>query len=204
MEEPAAQKAAADYLMKEHQISERRAGGLLALPRDTKRHHLKGKNENPRRQRMGELARERQRFGYRRLTALLRREGQCVNHQRVYRLDRELGLALRSKRRQRTSRSILLGKAMPSRPNQHWAMDFISDTLASGQAFRALTLIDQYTRECPALEVDTSLPGLRVIRVLEQLAQQRGLPDEITCENGPEFVSRAVRAWCAQKGVLLR
>ena len=83
-------------------------------------------------------------------------------------------------------------------------MDFVSDTLATGQSFRAPARVDKYTRECPAIEVDTSLPSLRVIRVLERLAQERGLPDEITCDNGPEFVSRRLRAWCAQKGVLLR
>jgi putative transposase len=83
-------------------------------------------------------------------------------------------------------------------------MDFVSDSLANGQKFRAFTLVDQYTRECPAIEVDTSLPSLRVIRVLERLAQERNLPQEITCDNGPEFVSRRRQAWCAQKGVLLR
>jgi putative transposase len=83
-------------------------------------------------------------------------------------------------------------------------MDFVSDSLAGGQKFRAFTLVDQYTRECPAIEVDTSLPSLRVIRVLELLAQERGLPEEMTCDHGPEFVSRRLQAWCAQMGVLLR
>ena len=170
MVEPAAKKAAADYLIKEHQMSERRACRLLHLQRATKQYRAKGKHGDALRQRLGELARQRQRFGYRRLTALLRREGQAVNHKRVYRLYRELGLAMRSKRRRRIHPTSLPEKAvLPTRPNQRWAMDFVSDTLASGQSFRALTLVDQYTRECPAIEVDTSLPGLRVIRVLEQL-----------------------------------
>jgi putative transposase len=83
-------------------------------------------------------------------------------------------------------------------------MDFVSDPWATGQSFRALTLIDQYTRECPAIEIDPSLPGRRVIRVLERLAHERGLPEEMTCDHGPEFVSRRLPAWCAQKRVLLR
>jgi putative transposase len=83
-------------------------------------------------------------------------------------------------------------------------MDFVSDPLANGQKFPAFTLVDPYTRECPALEVDTSLPSRRVIRVLERLAQERGLPEEMTGNNGPAFVSRRRPAWCAQKGVLLR
>jgi putative transposase len=204
MVEPAAKKAAAAHLVQEHRMSERRACRLLDLHRATKRYRAKRQNEDPLRQRLGELARQRQRFGYRRLTALLRREGRKVNHKRVYRLYRDLGLALRSKRR-RTGKAALPGKAQETaRPNQHWAMDFVSDTLATGQSFRALALVDKYTRECLAIEVDTSLPGLRVIRVLERLAQERGLPEEITCDNGPEFISRVLQAWCAQKGVLLR
>jgi putative transposase len=83
-------------------------------------------------------------------------------------------------------------------------MDFVSDRLATGQSFRALALVDQYTRECLAIEVATSRPALRGIRVWERLAQPRGLAEEITCDNGPEFVARAVHAWCAQKGLLLR
>ena len=204
MVEPAAKKAAAEYLMKAHQMSERRACRLVEVHRATKQYRTKRKHEDTLRQRLGELARQRQCFGYRRLTALLRREGQTINHKRVYRLYRELGLAMRRKRRPRSSRAALPAKVMPSRANQHWAMDFVSDTVAGGQPFRAFTLVDQYTRECPAIEVDTSLPGLRVIRGLERLRQERGLPEEITCDNGPEFVSRAVQAWCAQKGVLLR
>jgi putative transposase len=204
MVEPAAQKAAVDHLVREHQMSERRACRLLQFPRATKRYQAKSPPDDGLRQRLGELARQRQRFGYRRLTALLQREGRQANHKRVYRLYRELGLALRRKRRRLLRTGVPQTKGQPSRPNQHWAMDFVSDTLATGQSFRALTLIDQYTRECPAIEIDTSLPGLRVIRVLERLAHERGLPEEITCDNGPEFVSRRLQAWCAQKGVLLR
>jgi putative transposase len=83
-------------------------------------------------------------------------------------------------------------------------MDFVSDTLASGRMFRSLTIIDEYTRECPAIEVDTSLPGLRVIRVLDRLAEIRGLPEEIRVDRGPEFVCRALRSWCEHRQILLR
>jgi putative transposase len=83
-------------------------------------------------------------------------------------------------------------------------MDFLCDTLAFGRTFRILTIVDEHTRECLATEADTSLPGLRVIRVLEQLAVTRGLPEEIHVDHGPEFVSRALRAWCEEHRVLLR
>jgi putative transposase len=204
MVEPAAKKAAAVHLVQEYRMSERRACRLVQLPRATKRYCLKSKTDDGLWQRLGELARQRQRFGYRRLTVLLQREGRKANHKRVYRLYRDLGLALRRKKRYQLRAAVPPAKGQPGRPNQHWAMDFVSDSLATGQSFRALALVDKYTRECLAIEVDTSLPGLRVIRVLERLAQQRGLPEEITCDNGPEFVSRAVQAWCAQKGLLLR
>lgn len=204
MVEPAAQKAAAAHLMAEHQMSERRACRLVNLSRSTQRYRVRQQRDDGLRQRLSELARQRQSFGYRRLTALLQREGHSANHKRVYRLYRDLGLALRRKRRHRVRAVVLPTKEQPFRPNQHWAMDFVSDSLANGQKFRAFTLVDQYTRECPAIEVDTSLPSLRVIRVLERLAQERGLPEEISCDNGPEFVSRRLQAWCAQKGVLLR
>jgi len=136
---------------------------------------------------------------------LLRREGNQVNHKPVYRLYREEGLVMRRKRHRRSAqRQAAPALAPASRANQRWAMDFVSDTLANGRRFRVLTVVDEYTRECPIVEVDTSLPGLRVIRALERLATQRGLPQEVRVDNGPEFVCRAVRAWCESQHILLR
>ena len=118
--------------------------------------------------RLLELAGNRQRFGYRRLAALLRREGRLINHKRVYRMYRALGLAMRKRRRRHARREEAGCAVSPlQRVNQRWAMDFVSDRLAYGRTFRVLTIIDEYTRECLAMEADTSLPGLRVIRVLE-------------------------------------
>ena len=160
--------------------------------------------DSPLNKRLGELARQRQRFGYRRLTALLQREGWAVNHKKIYRLYREQGLALRRKKRgHRMRQPNAAAKNMLSRPNQRWAMDFVSDTLASGRPFRSLTIVDEYSRECPAIEVDTSLPGLRVLRVLQRMAETCGLPTEIRVDHGPEFVSRSVRSWCEDHQVLL-
>jgi putative transposase len=165
-----------------------------------------GKDDDLVSRRLVDLARQRQRFGYRRLTALLQREGFTVNHKKVYRIYREQGLAMR-----RRKRRYIVGGTQPvsteaalNHVNQRWAMDFVNDTLANGRTFRALTIVDEYTRECPAIEADTSLPGARVIRVLKQLSSARGLPAEIRVDNGPEFISRAVRSWCADKHVLLR
>jgi putative transposase len=90
-----------------------------------------------------------------------------------------------------------------TRPNQRWGMDFVSDSLADGRTFRALAIVDHYTRECPAIEVDLSLPGARVVRVLERLAEERGLPEAIRVDNGPEFVSDTIRRWCECRHVRL-
>jgi len=191
--------------MKQHGLSERRACRLTQLARSTQRRKLPGKADDSVAQRLAELARERQRFGYRRLTALLRREGRNVNHKRIYRLYRDLGLAMRRrKRRHSRQRLAAATKSDLHRANQRWAMDFVADTLAHGRTFRVLTILDEHTRECLAIETDTSLPGLRVLRVLERLAQTRGLPEEIHVDNGPEFVSRSVRSWCEKHRVLLR
>jgi putative transposase len=183
--------------IQQHGISERRACRLTQLARSTQRRKLRGKADEAIAQRLTELARERQRFGYRRLTALFRREGQQVNHKRIYRLYRDLGLALRKRKHRHSGQRLAAATKLPLKAaNQRWAMDFVADTLAHGRTFRVLTIIDEYTRECLAVETDTSLPGLRVIRVLERLAQTRGLPDEIQVDHGPEFVCRSVRSWC--------
>jgi putative transposase len=178
---------------------------LTQLARSTQRRKLRGKADEGIAQRLTELARERQRFGYRRLTALFRREGQKVNHKRIYRLYRDLGLAMRRRKRRHSGQRLAAATKLPLKAaNQRWAMDFVADTLAHGRTFRVLTIIDEYTRECLAIETDTSLPGRRVIRVLEQLADSRGLPEEIHVDHGPEFVCRSVRSWCEKHRVLLR
>jgi putative transposase len=175
------------------------------MARSTQRRKVKAKADDEDKQRLQQLARERQRFGYRRLTALLRREGRNINHKRVYRMYRELGLAMRRRKRKHSGQRLAAAATTRlERANQRWAMDFVSDTLAYGRTFRVLTIIDEYTRECLAVEADTSLPGLRVIRALQRLADRRGLPEEIHVDHGPEFICRSVRSWCEEHRVLLR
>lgn len=156
--------------------------------------------------RLRELASVRVRYGYRRLHILLRREGWRVNHKRVYRLYHLEGLLVRSNiRRKRVSALRPLRPLLPAAqaPNEHWSMDFMSDSLASGQRLRLLTLVDNMTRESPAIEVDRSLTGQRVVAVLERLAAQRGLPQILQLDNGPEFTSRALDEWAHRRGVKL-
>jgi putative transposase len=192
------------FLQERFAVSQRRACGLAGIQPSTVRYRPRGRDDEPLRRRLGELARERSRFGYRRLYVLLRREGQLVNHKRVLRLYRLAGLKLRRQKRKRMP-SVARGiPSLPTKPNECWALDFVSDTLAWGRRIRCLTVVDCFTRESPAIEIDTSLPGARVVRLLDQLSLQRGLPETIVMDNGPELTSRVLDQWAYEHGVQLR
>jgi putative transposase len=126
-----------------------------------------------------------------------------VNHKRTERLYREEGLALRKKRKRKGAAGARVVLPSPQRTNERWSMDFVTDNIVTGRRFRALTIVDDFSRECPAIKVDTSLGGRRVVAVLERLAETRGLPEVITIDNGPEFVSRSLDEWAYRKGVKL-
>jgi putative transposase len=146
----------------------------------------------------------RARFGYRRLHVLLEREGFVVNHKRIHRLYRDAGLQVRRRRRKHLTRGYRVPLPTPSRRLERWSMDFTVDTLADGRGFRTLNIVDDFTRECVAIEVDRSLPGLRVARVLDRLHAAVGLPACLVCDNGPEFAGRTLDAWAYAHGVALR
>ena len=126
-----------------------------------------------------------------------------VNHKRTERIYREEGLALRRKRRRKGAAGLRVVMPSPRRPNERWSMDFVADSIVTGRRFRALAIVDDYPRECPAIEVDTSLGGARVVSVLERLEEVRGLPEVITMDNGPEFAGRSLDEWAYRKGVKL-
>ena len=155
------------------------------------------------RERMRELAHQRRRFGCPRIHLLLQREGLVINHKRTERLYREEGLSLRKRKRKKTAAMTRVILPAPERPNQRWSMDFVTDSLVTGRRFRALVIIDDYSRECPAIEIDTSIGGRRVVQVLERLAESRGLPEVITLDNGPEFTGKALDEWAYSRGVKL-
>jgi putative transposase len=191
-------------------FSERRAGRLIGIQRSVARYECQARDPPGLRERLCALqmkgcalAAERRRYGYRRLHVLLRREQFPVNHKRVYRLYREEDLMVRRRKRKRMCGASRVPASTPDRGNQRWSMDFVADSLASGRRIRVLTVVDDFTRECLATEVDTSLPGLRVARVLDRLAAHRGLPETITVDNGPEFAGRALDAWAYQHQVQL-
>jgi putative transposase len=192
------------YVEVGYQMSERHACRLVELGRSTLRYRArKAERDATLRTRLKELAAQRMRFGYRRLTAMLVREGTPANHKRVYRLYREEGLAMRIRQRRRIRWNGAVTRPAATKPNQRWSMDFVSDCVSCGKVIRMLTLVDDCTRECPVIEVDTSLGGLRVGRVLDRMASERGLPEAIVVDNGPEFRGRALAAWSEQRGVRL-
>ena len=184
-------------------LSERRACLLIDISSSVYRYRTQLGNDDVLRRRLRELAEQRKRFGSPRLHILLKREGLVINHKRTERLYREEGLALRKKRRRKGAAGVRVVIPFPQRTNERWSMDFVTDSIVTGRRFRALTIVDDYSRECPVIEVDTSLGGRRVVSVLERMSEIRGLPEAITIDNGPEFAGRALDEWAYRKGVKL-
>jgi putative transposase len=190
-------------LQREGEQSERRACALAGMGRSSYRYRAHRRADGELRERLRSLAAERRRFGYRRLTVLLRREGWAVNPKRIYRLYRAEGLAVRPRQRKRWAATARAPLRRPTQADQLWTMDFTQDALTSGRKFRTLNLMDGYTREALAIEADSSLSGARVVRVLERLRQTRGRPEQIQMDNGGEFTSRVVDQWAFAQGVQL-
>ena len=186
-----------------HGLSEKRACGLIGITRWINRYKSRRDPQSRLRMRLRELAGTRVRYGYRRLTVLLRREGWPVNAKRVYRLYREEGLQVQTARRAKRATHARVPLPEPVRPNQRWSMDFISDRLADGRWFRILTVVDQYTRECLCAYADRSQTGEKVVEQMKRLTKLRKAPESITTDNGSEFAGAAMDAWAHQAGVKL-
>ena len=182
------------FAQAEHGLSERTACKLLGVERSSYRYEPRPDRNAELREELVTLARQKPRYGYRRLHVLLSRRGYEVNVKRVYRLYVEERLMVRRKRRKRLVRDRSAEPRLTG-PNQEWAMDFIVDGLATGRMVRILSVVDAYTRECLALEADTNLGSGRVTRVLERVIAERGRPENVRSDNGPEFTSRRMIGW---------
>lgn len=200
---PSVQRDAVNYVVKHHPISLRRALRLVHLGPSSFYYRPKPDRNLWLRTRLRELAEERRRFGAPRMLYLIRREGHIVNKKRLERIYREEGLSLKNRRRKKRGMHLRVVLPAPVRQNERWSMDFVSDSIAGVRKFRCLTIVDDFTRECPAIEVDTSLTGLRVSHVLERMKRTRGLPEVLTCDNGPEFISHTLDAWAFENRVKL-
>lgn len=200
---PQVRRQAVDVLREELGFGITRACGLVGISRSLYGYRSRRPVAAGLRERMCELAGEKRRYGYRRIHLLLRREGSQINRKRVYRLYREAGLAVRRRKRKRIGLFERKPLPKPTAVNRSWSMDFVSDGLCDGRKLRCLTIVDDCSRECPAIEVDTSITGRRVVAVLERLADLRGLPLSITVDHGPEFEGQVLDAWAYQRGVRL-
>ena len=192
-------KATVERLRSEYAFSERRACRLIGLAVSTYRYQQRRDDTSLCEQLMA-LAREKPRYGYRRLQVLLLRTGTVANHKRVWRVYHEAGLSVKRRKRKRLVR---VGRTCEtvSAPNQEWALDFASDRLATGRSLRVLSVVDAFTRECIALEVDTGFASRRVTRVLEVALARRAWPQRIRWDNGPEFTARHFLAWCIERQI---
>ena len=173
------------------------------MSRSTLRRKSRRDPQEALRRRLRELAAIRVRYGYRRLTVLLKREGWQVNAKRIYRLYTEEGLIVRTKQRKKLASRNRVSAACATTPNQRWSMDFVHARLTDHRWFRVLTVIDQFTRECLLLYADVSMSGAKVAAALAPIVRKRGAPQSITCDNGSEFSSKAMDTWAWQAGIQL-
>lgn len=201
MVSPANRRDVVAHFRADFALSERRACELAGQSRSVQRHRSTRQAMPGLTDRLVELAKERPRFGYRRLGLLLKRDGFAVNHKRVYRLYSGLGLAVRRKTRRRASQAPREARPKATMPNECWSMDFLSDSLTDGRTLRFFTAIDDCSKLCVALTSDVSLPALRVTRSLDEAIERHGKPRAIRTDNGPEFTSKHFDVWAYTHGI---
>lgn len=200
---PAAKREMADYVTESYEVSCSHACGLFSLARSTRYYPCRPRDDQPLREALRKTAQKRKRWGYRRLIVLLRRDGWTDNHKRIERVYREEGLQVPKRRKRKTACKRNGKPAPPVQANDRWSMDFVHDVTAEGRKIRALNVVDDCTRECLWIEVDTSLSGARVTRVLDCLVDLRGKPERLVTDNGPEFTGHKLDQWACENGVLL-
>ena len=186
------------------QVSVRQACRLVSLPRSLYRYQRKPKDDTALMDALEDLVRKHPAIGFWKCYYRLRRKGYSCNHKRLYRVYKQLKLNIRRRIKRRLPQRVKQPLLVPGALNQAWSMDFMSDSLVDGRRFRLLNIIDDYNRESLWIEVDTSLPSLRVIRVLERLIEMRGKPLRIRVDNGPEFISDKLQLWCEENHIQLQ
>ena len=189
--------------MAEFGASDRQACHTVQLSRCAFRYRAKRTRDEPIAQQLRQLAEKQPRWGCDKMSDYLRNEGHAWNHKRIRRVYRALSLHLKRKPKKRLPIRVAQTLAVPEQVNQTWSLDFMSDALSSGRTFRTLNGIDDFNREALWIEVDTSLPAERVVRVLEQLLDWRGKPASIRMDNGPELISQPLESWAKEKEIEL-
>ena len=195
---PDAKRDAVVHAMQEHGVSQRRACEALSVDRSSMRYRSVRPDDASIREAMKKVASERRRFGYRRIHVMLERQGIIMNLKKLRRLYREEKLTVRKRGGRKRALGTRRPLALPSRPNERWSLDFVSDAFTDGRRFRVLAVVDDYTRECLCLVADTSLSGARLTRELDDLISRRTKPKTIVSDNGTEMTSMAILKWCQQ------
>jgi len=194
-------KRACSKAIQEYGISQRRACKLTGVNRATARYTPDKNTDDALQRSIKEIALEKRRFGYRRIHMILKRRGEKVNHKKVFRIYQELGLKVLKRGGRKRALGVRKTREKADRINQRWALDFVSDSLVTGRKIRMLTVIDEYSRKCLGIILDTSISGLRVARELDTLIESNGRPERILSDNGTEFTSNAIVKWSMEKGV---
>lgn len=193
----------ANYAIREFGVSERQACWTIQISRCAYRYQTKRSGDEALAQELQHLARRQPRWGCGKMTDYLRNQGHTWNHKRIYRVYRELSLHLKRKPKKRLPARTAQALGVPVQANETWSLDFMSDSLSNGRTFRTLNVIDDFNREALWIEVDTSLPAERVVRVLEQLLSWRGRPTRIRMDNGPELIARRLESWAKDRQIEL-
>lgn len=188
----------------DQQLSNRKACKLIGISRTTCQYQAKSKDDTELQTALTALTTKHAAIGFWQCCYRLWNRGHWWNHKRIYRVYTDMKLNIRRRAKKRLPERVKQPLSVPTAPNQVWSIDFMSDSLVDGRKFRLLNIIDDFNRESLAMEVDTSLPSLRVIRVLEKLITERGYPANIRCDNGPEFISHKLEEWCAARRITLQ
>ena len=189
------------HLIDAHGVSQRRACAAMQADRSTVRYQSKRADDSQLREEIKLVAKERRRFGYRRIQVMLERKGIFMNHKKLRRIYAEEKLQVRRRGGRKRALGTRKPMVLPDGSNQRWSLDFVNDAFTDGRRFRILTVIDDYTRENLALVADTSLSGTRVSRELERIVAERGMPTTIVSDNGTEFTSMAILQWVQNNGI---
>ena len=198
---PKTKRVWANILTNDHHISQRRAFKLVDLNRSVGRYATKRIQDKETCEKIKSVAMERPRFGYRRIHVVLRKNGLRINHKRLFRLYKEMGLKVRKRGSRKRALGPRISKVKAIRINQVWSLDFMSDRLVDGRKIRLLNIIDEFTRESLKMVVDTSLSGGRVARELDELVKSRGKPGQVISDNGTEFTSLAILKWSEEEKI---
>ena len=192
------------FMVDQHNLSIRQACRIVNIPRSTYQYKIKNNDGDLQIiQLLGELVEKHPSIGFWKCFHRIRRQGHQWNHKRVYRVYTQMKLNIRRRAKKRLPARVKQALFQPKKINQVWSIDFMSDSLWNGRRYRLLNIIDDFNREVLSIEADTSLPTLRVIKVLDKLIFSRGIPEMIRVDNGPEFISNKLDAWCKDHKIQL-